>query len=149
MDRAWTERGPTWTDDFSRNTRVLPQTPVGHARTGFVPARCRLLSGQRSHHEASLEDLQVSTMYHGCVRSAHGNRSSIGCSAWALGVCVASAQVYRLTVPCRKGTFDGRKVAPLVAIAFCSAGSVAADVCVRPCSPESMLMSDASMAWAC
>ena len=65
------------------------------------------------------------------------------------GFALASAQVYSLTAPCRKGIVYGRKVAPLVAIAFCSAGSVAADVCVRPRSPESMLMSDASMAWAC
>ena len=40
VDRAWTERGPTWTDDFSRNTRVLPQTLVGQARTGIKSCWC-------------------------------------------------------------------------------------------------------------
>ena len=65
------------------------------------------------------------------------------------GFAFVCAQVYCLTVPGRKGTVDGRKVAPLVAIACCSAGNVAADVCVRPRSPESMLRSGASMAWAC
>ena len=42
VDRAWTERGPTWTDDFSRNTRALPQTPAGQARTGIKRCWCLL-----------------------------------------------------------------------------------------------------------